>query len=782
MRANKMLVRLGAMLLVLLFLSSCAASDGVKFDQAYGKPVPKEYVPVSTQAISYYGAVRPLLEQRCVVCHGCYDAPCQLKLDSYQGLIRGANPEKVYDGTRLLGASMSRLFEDAHSTAAWRDKGFHPVLNEFVDTPFMNLDASALAQMLLLKEANPLPQTPVLSDDFDFSLDNKQVCTRAESFKKYAKEHPLLGMPYGLPGLSQPENTLMLQWLKEGAQSGKEPELPSVVPSLLQQWEVYLNGDSLKQQLASRYIFEHLFLAQLYFEEVPGVYFRLVRSKTPPGQPLERISTTRPFDDPGVGRVYYRFWQDPSSLLAKTYMPYVLNAERMRKWDKWFFAAPFVVTRLPSYQPETASNPFVSFADLPIASRYRFMLDEAQFTIANFIKGPVCRGQVALNVIQDHFWVFFLTPESQSGPEVEKFIAENSRNLRLPAEKGNTALPLTNWIKYSELQQDYLRSKADFISSLNGKQASDLSLIWDGDGQSNPNAALTIFRHSDSASVRQGLIGDPPKTAWVIGYPLLERIHYLLVAGFDVYGNVSHQLLSRLYMDFLRMEGEMTFLEFLPPQVQEKEIDAWYQGAEGTQKKYIDVYQKNLRRQSTLVFAGDNPKLDFYRQLQMHLGPVAQSPYNLKEADYKPSTWAAYQQLHTLKGLPVSLLPQVTVIHIPELGYFSLLHHNDYRNLSSLFNEDKRHQIQFDNLTLVKGIIGSYPNSFMQVAEVDFADFVAQISQLKTEEDYTALRNRYAIRRTNPAFWKFSDDLLDFYRKTNPKEAGLLDYNRMENR
>ncbi len=28
----------------------------------------------------------------------------------------------------------------------------------------------------------------------------------------------------------------------------------------------------------------------------------------------------------------------------------------------------------------------------------------------NFIKGPVCRGQMAVDVIEDHFWVFFLDP------------------------------------------------------------------------------------------------------------------------------------------------------------------------------------------------------------------------------------------------------------------------------------------------------------------------------------------------------------------------------------
>src|SRR6185295_19834681 len=114
----------------------------------------------------------------------------------------------------------------------------------------------------------------------------------------------------------------------------------------------------------------------------------------------------------------------------------------------------------------------------------------------------------------------------------------------------------------------------------------DLHLIWDGDG-ANANAALTVFRHFDSASVVQGLVGEPPKTAWVISYALLERIHYLLVAGFDVYGNVGHQLTSRLYMDFLRMEGESNFIAFLPRAAREATRDYWYRGASDRVKEYV---------------------------------------------------------------------------------------------------------------------------------------------------------------------------------------------------
>ena len=104
-----------------------------------------------------------------------------------------------------------------------------------------------------------------------------------------------------------------------------------------------------------------------------------------------------------------------------------------------------------------------------------------------------------------------------------------------------------------------------------------LNYVWDGNG-TNPNAALTVFRHFDSASVEYGFVGENPETAWIIDYPLFERIHYLLVAGFNIYGNVGHQLSTRMYMDFLRMEGEDHFLTFLPTNKRKAIRDSWYQG------------------------------------------------------------------------------------------------------------------------------------------------------------------------------------------------------------
>ncbi|WP_052417437.1 fatty acid cis/trans isomerase [Cellvibrio mixtus] len=775
--------------IIALMIASCASISSSEWDKLYGPANPREVPPALSTAklaaakLTYYQHTRPILEQRCVVCHACYDAPCQLKLEAYEGLLRGANPEKVYDGTRLLGANLTRLFEDAQTTAEWRAKKFHPVINERENTKQANIDAGVMAQILKLKQEHPLPQDAVLPDSFDFNLNHNQSCSNIENFNGFVQRAPLWGMPYGLPGLNAKEYKMTMDWLAQGAPMGQPTSIPAKVQNQVALWETFLNGDSLKEQLVNRYIYEHLFLAQLYFAEAPRSYFRLIRSATPPGQPIQRISTSRPFDDPNVPRVYYRLWQDPSSVVAKTHMPYALGKKRMDDWKALFYSGDYVVTQLPSYMPETAANPFVTFAELPTNARYRFMLNEAQFTIMNFIKGPVCRGQVALNVIQDHFWVFFLAPETQDTKGMEKFLADNSKHLQLPASAGNTFLPLSNWLKYSELQKEYLNSKAHFVNQVvDEERGLGLNVIWNGDKGTNPNAALTIFRHSDSASVHQGLIGQPPKTAWVIGYPLLERIHYLLVAGFDVYGNVSHQLLSRLYMDFLRIEGEMNFVTLLPQKAQHQEMAFWYRDAESAVQTYVDLYINQLKEKNNINFQSDNPKLELYQKLQQHLGNASKSPHNIRATALNNEQLALYEKLQSTRGTAISFLPQTTVIEIPGKGLFTLIHNNAYSNLSSLFGEDKRHIPAEDNLTIARGVIGNYPNSFLRVENRSLDAFVTQFQAMASEADYRALLDNYGIRRSNPDFWAFSDHVHELYFRNQPKEAAILDYNRLENR
>src|SRR5690606_13838627 len=119
-----------------------------------------------------------------------------------------------------------------------------------------------------------------------------------------------------------------------------------------------------------------------------------------------------------------------------------------------------------------------------------------------------------------------------------------------------------------------------------------------------------VLRHFDSATVLKGLVGQIPQTAWVIDYTLLERIHYLLVAGFDVYGNFSHQTLTRLYMDFLRMEGEFNFLALLPTEERLRLRDYWYRDASENVKSFLYGSRAYLNYPPGIDYKTDKPGLE----------------------------------------------------------------------------------------------------------------------------------------------------------------------------
>ncbi|CBL43614.1 Fatty acid cis/trans isomerase [gamma proteobacterium HdN1] len=739
-------------------------------------------------AVFYDQQVRPILDQRCVVCHACYDAPCQLNLSSPEGIDRGANKQLVYEGTRLRPADPTRLGLDAQTTLQWRNKGFYSVLD--VDLPAR--ESAPLLRLLRLKQKHPLPQGDLLAPEFTLGLDRQQSCPAPSEVDRFEQEHPSWGMPYGLPGLAASEFAVLTRWLEDGAMMSVPAPLSVALAQQVTRWERFLNGDSLKQQLASRYIYEHLFLAHLYFDEVRGPaasrsFFKLVRSRTPPGQPLSIIATRQPFDDPGVERVYYRFQRDDTSIVSKTHMPYVLNGAQM-EWMKSLFLVPnYTVVKLPAYDAESISNPFLSFRDLPVESRYRFMLEQAQFTVMGFIKGPVCRGQVALNVIDDHFWVVFVSPKEENSHTLERFLLEQGKNMGIPnAEERGIGGTAKAWVAYSLKQREYLAARSKMLNnffSTNHKISMDM--IWDGDGH-NPNAALTIFRHFDSSTVEQGLLGQAPKTAWVISYPLLERIHYLLVAGFDVYGNLGHQLNTRLYMDFLRMEGEVNFLAFLPREDRDALRKFWYRDTRFEVNDFVFKPALHFDRDTGIVFQSSQPKLEFYEMLKDWLAPVLNHRHDLDLRKLPYNQGYALARINHVAGKRASLFPELSMLLVEGEGHedqvFTLIRNSGHSNITSLLNENGQRLPEEDYLTLLKGVVGSYPGAFLRVKEGELNRFVNALEQVDSEAAYAAFLGRYGVRRTASDFWVVSDRFHALYFLENPVEAGLLDFNRLENR
>jgi len=756
---------------------------------------------VPKQSIDYETQVRPILESRCVVCHGCYDAPCQLKLSSYEGIARGGSKEVVYDGARISAADPTRLFIDALTTSEWRSKGFHPVVSEGVSDPYERLDGSLVYRMLRLKQLHPQPLTGRLAPGIDVGLDRKASCPTLAEFDDYASEHPQQGMPFALPNLSPEQYQTLVHWIAQGAPR-QPPPAPDVLASQLAEqvagWEAFLNGQSTKQRLVARYLYEHLFLAALHFKASDTrSFFELVRSSTPPGQPILPIATRRPYGDPG-GPFYYRIRPHQGSVVAKSHVPYELSPARMRWLEELFVSPNYTVAALPSYEPEVASNPFLSFQALPLRSRYRFLLEDARFFIEGFIKGPVCRGQAALNVIEDRFWILFFDAESPLASN-DSYVDQLGELLAQPIEMEDNLKLVTSYGHYLKLENRYLEARRKaFHLALPLPLDQALGLLWNGGGV-NPNAALTVYRHYDSASVDQGLVGEPPETAWFLDYPLLERIHYLLVAGYDVFGNVGHQLNTRLHMDLLRMEAENNLLAYLPAKVRKPVHDSWYQGIRSGDGDDIVPWWMDVELVTGYQTAA--PQQELYDHIATRLGPLAKPsiprPCPGDGCDSELRRVAAVRadqamrKLSRMHGKIVEFLPDVAFVRV-ELGgaaeadlAYTLLSDKSYDNVSSMVSEHKlgeRRDASGDRQTVVPWLEGSYPEFFFVVALADVESFVTRYDGIQNRDDYERFTARFGVRRTNPAFWQTADWFNAQALREQPERAGILDLNRYQNR
>ena len=114
--------------------------------------------------------------------------------------------------------------------------------------------------------------------------------------------------------------------------------------------------------------------------------------------------------------------------------------------------------------------------------------------------------------------------------------------------------------------------------------------------------------------------------------------------------------------------------------------------------------------------------------------------------------------------------------------YFSLLRNTGHSNVAHLMDEKTALLPDENTLTVVPGFIGAYPNALYVVPRAKLAEFTVAVQGLSSESNYRLLADRFSIRRTNPAFWSYSDALQDAYARLTTGGAALLDYNRFENR
>lgn len=759
--------------LFIILFTACSTKplDPVEFDE-----LKKE--------ISFENEIKPLLDKRCVSCHSCYNSPCQLKLSSFEGIQRGATKKNIYEN-RIKADDPTRLFIDATNEKQWRKKGFFSVLDSMEES-----NESIMMQYLFQKNKNPL-NIGTYSPESD-----KLTCVKdKEELTNFFDDNPHKGMPYGFPALKKQEYNLLMTWLKQGAINDTKKDVGTKLElEQIKKFEDFFNNQNIKYKVSARYIYEHLFLAHISFDDNSGNFYELIRSKTPSGQTPQVIPTRFPYE--GInGNFYYRFQKIESTIVHKTHMVYKFNNEKLARYNELFIKPNWEQKPyFPVYETNICANAMKIFEQIPLSSRYQFLLDDVNYIITTFIRGPVCKGQIALNVIQDHFWVMFLDPKYDLSIQDRYFLHDNLSNLSIPNEYGEdpslykTFKALDNY----ELTKKYETNKA-LIYKQYYPNGLSMDAIWKGNQNQENDSILTIYRHFDSASVHKGALGDIPKTLWVIDYPLLERIYYSLVAGFDIFGNTAHQLLVRTHMDRLRIEAESNFLEFLPKDSRVDYFDSWY---EGWLAQYLSVYTPSNNKVD-IAYQTKNYKKEFVEKLFEHTN-MKKDPINFIEDGYKKTpnktTYNTKEEIEeSFKTLTLpnsskliqnfndtgSNLAFIKVeLNSGENLIYSFVINRWHKNVALLFDEESKLDSSKDRINIIKGFVGSYPNAFVIVKQNDLGDFFNLLQNYEdTEIDNKKLLN-YVVNRANPNFWEIFDWFDKEFKKQDSLEYGLFDLNR----
>lgn len=738
------------------------------------------------EPLSYSRDIQPIFSKNCVACHACYDAPCQLNLGSAEGVARGAHKLPVYDGIRTQAQATTRLYIDAQDTPAWRRKEFFSVLDG------QGSQAALLARMLQLGHQTPLTANAKLPEGLDIGIKRNNQCPLPDEFEAYARNNPLAGMPFAVTGLSSADYDTLQRWLAQGAPLDQQILVPTVGErKQIAAWETLLNAPGARQALVARWLYEHLFLAHLHFDEgESGHFFQLVRSRTPSGQPLDIIATRRPNDDPG-SQFYYRLRPVHGVIVHKTHITYGLSARKLARVRELFFSGDWQVDALPGYGLQRRANPFETFAAIPAQARYQFMLDNAEYFVRTFIRGPVCRGQIATDVIRDNFWVIFQSPEQDLYIKDQNYRQQATPLLAMPGQIDEIIdLPIL-WRNYRNKRNQYEALRKQRYAE--APQPS-WSHIWAG----NDNALLTIFRQHDSASVRKGLIGEMPQTLWWMDYPLLERTYYQLVVNFDVFGNVSHQAQTRLYFDLIRNGAEVNFLRLMPADSRKAYLSDWYQNS-GKLKLWLDYESIDHKTPTALRLDASDPKRDFLSRLLERYGSLNARPDPINRCrdahchrpGIDPDLQRAEQALSRLAAKPaaalkvIQQLPEATLLRIElasgQREVYSLLRNRAHSNVAFMYGEALRYQPGLDTLTVYPGVLSSYPNFLFNLSAEAVPEFVAALEQSRDAAAFERLVERWGIRRSHPDFWAYFHDLSAYIRETEPLEAGVLDMNRYQN-
>ena len=739
----------------------------------------------------YSRHIQPIFNRRCIACHGCTGSPCNLKLNSFRAVERGAlgrNPYSMHFEPYLRTG-----MDVVQTTEQWRRRGFFPVL--FRDgSAEQNLGRSLLAQMLSTgyRYNKPGFSREALMPSYQNRYDHACPSSSA-ALDAHLHEHPLDGMPFGLPAISEDDSNTLQKWIAAGSPgpTDQEREVAKRVgnPDAVRQWETFFNAPDKKMQLVARYIFDHVFLATIVLDESPGDFFRLVRSRTPPARvvedeegheqtissPVEVIATPLPYDDPyryaGVDRFYYRLQKITTPIVQKNHFVWRLTLGDIDHL-KQLFLTPQWDDQAVLDPPWGIGNPFRIFRAIPAEARYRFMLENSELIISGITDGPVCLGQTATYAVKDHFWVFFLDPEFDISVQEPELGLETWNVFMDRSMFGNDA---------------YEAAYARALAKLRPEGYS-LAAVWNGE-KKDPDAWITILRHESNTSSMKGRRGGIPSTFWLMSYSGFERIYYDTVASFKYWEGDPKKLATLIFFNDLRQEFEDNFLLLLPKEKREPIRHRWTRGIGAIGLFFMPFAGEN--QPTRIQTDPQHPLLSLVDRIQEHLGREVSGPIDHLNPLVKPTVSLddpieSYEAwVDAIATLTVTsrykfprFLPSVILLklnHGDESRVYSLIANRVYASQDTLVFQDGTALPDQDTMSVYETLIGGFPNLFMELELEQAPQFLTELRAIQTLEDWTRFLYRYGILRNSKRFWPMYDwfNAWNFSHRTI--QAGYLD-------
>lgn len=749
----------------------------------------------------YRDKIQPILASRCVSCHSCNSAPCQLNLSSYKGLVRGMSKDNPHSTS--LRRSFSEVhrarLEDSFTEEQWRDLGFYPVLPETRDAI-----KDSIFYLALQNDEEGSPDELEKEDNLSLILDELYVCpVNAKEYKAFRSKYAFAHMPLTCDKIPNQEHKLLMQWLEEGTPGPQKEGLNiltrpthtsqsqgelALIEKTVRDFEDYLNPPSMRRRAVARYLYEHFYAVNFHFKVNPGEFYRIVRSRTPAPEPIDLIVTEFITDHPGEEYFYYRMQKVDQVIEMKRHIPMEISEDVFREWDSLFFSSD-LKWEYSELWNEYPNNPFEWFVAIPVLARARFVEKYAKTMMQVVARGAICHGSDSSYVSPDYAWFLIFKPESDPTVRIPDLGMKYSNGSSYYSEFYSHPRDIANQLvfppHYPWKAEAYNRN---FLSSLDYIHPNGIGLEDISDKE-----MFYSLRHETSLEFYSMRDTSAPgyteyKILW--SYADYEHFYYRTSVHYKYYGSVAHKFEAFYTVIQRRSLGEYSFALLNPNYELRTQLLNWYTSSKG--KKLYRLHKNLLRydspdrksKESNQSFALITQKLlDKFATYQrhenlVHFHTTTHPGLDVELKDKIENEKALEAALRTLtgkRGTFARFVPNIVHVRWKGRTLYTFFVHRGHINDKVIGKEKASLDPAYDQMSVAKGLVGGFTYMFFDINSSNAKDFIENLSRMKSKKDWNAMVNTYGIQRDSAQFYNFLDWMHAWISLHLKDEGGLLD-------